>query len=224
MPNTDVPILACGDDDCRIHLFAQQNDQFQKVLSLCGHEDWIRGVEWAAFGRDLFLASCSQDCLIRIWKLYIKSASLETQDADNIRLKENTFTIENESVKIAFAVTLETVLAGHENWVNAVHWQPVFYKDGVLQQPMRLLSASMDKTMILWAPDEESGVWLEQVRVGEVGGNTLGFYDCQFNEDGSMIIAHAFHGALHLGNRIQLTQESGLQRLSFPDTLMVSKT
>nr|XP_017819436.2 elongator complex protein 2 isoform X5 [Callithrix jacchus] len=166
LPNTDVPILACGNDDCRIDLFAQQNDQFQKVLSLSGHEDWIRGVEWAAFGKDLFLASCSQDCLIRIWKLYIKSTSLETQDDDNIRLKENTFTVENEN--------------------------------GVLQQPMRLLSASMDKTMILWAPDEESGVWLEQVRVGEVGGNTLGFYDCQFNEDGTMIIAHAFHGALHL--------------------------
>uniref|UniRef100_A0A8C8YP15 Elongator complex protein 2 n=1 Tax=Prolemur simus TaxID=1328070 RepID=A0A8C8YP15_PROSS len=196
--DSEVPILACGDDDCRIHLFAQQNDQFEKVLLLCGHEDWIRGVEWAAFGGDLFLASCSQDCLIRIWKLYVKSTSVETQDDDNIRLKENTFTTENESIKITFAVTLETVLAGHENWVNAVHWQPSFYKDGILQQPMRLLSASMDKTMILWAPDEESGVWLEQVRVGEVGGNTLGFYDCQFNEDGSMIIAHAFHGALHL--------------------------
>ncbi|XP_016051455.1 PREDICTED: elongator complex protein 2 isoform X2 [Miniopterus natalensis] len=198
LPNTDVPILACGDDDCKIHLFVQQNDQFQKVLFLSGHEDWIRGVEWAAFGKDLFLASCSQDCLIRVWQLCIKSTSLETQDDDSIRLKENTFTIENESIKIVFAVTLETVLAGHENWVNAVHWQPSFYKDGVLYQPMRLLSASMDKTMILWAPDEESGVWLEQVRVGEVGGNTLGFYDCQFNEDGSMIIAHAFHGALHL--------------------------
>ncbi|XP_036177217.1 elongator complex protein 2 isoform X4 [Myotis myotis] len=166
LPNTDVPILACGDDDCKIHLFVQQNDQFQKVLFLSGHEDWIRGVEWAVFGKDLFLASCSQDCLIRIWKMYIKSTSLENQDDDNIRLKENTFTVENEN--------------------------------GVLQQPMRLLSASMDKTMILWAPDEESGVWLEQVRVGEVGGNTLGFYDCQFNEDGSLIIAHAFHGALHL--------------------------
>ncbi|XP_021092342.1 elongator complex protein 2 isoform X2 [Heterocephalus glaber] len=197
LPNTDVPVLACGDDDCKIHLFVQQNDQFQKVLFLCGHEDWIRGVEWAAFGRDLFLASCSQDCLIRIWRLYIKSTSSEMQD-DNIRLKENTFTIENGGSKVTFAVTLETVLAGHENWVNAVHWQPSFCKDGVLQQPVRLLSASMDKTMILWAPDEESGVWLEQVRVGEVGGNTLGFYDCQFNEDGSMIIAHAFHGALHL--------------------------
>uniref|UniRef100_A0A2K5NCR8 Elongator complex protein 2 n=1 Tax=Cercocebus atys TaxID=9531 RepID=A0A2K5NCR8_CERAT len=186
-----IPILACGDDDCRIHLFAQQNDQFQKVLSLCGHEDWIRGVEWAAFGRDLFLASCSQDCLIRIWKLYIKSASSETQDANNIRLKENTFTIENESVKIAFAVTLETVLAGHENWVNAVHWQPVFYKDGVLQQPMRLLSASMDKTMILWAPDEDSGVWLEQREWTPeivISGHFDGVQDLVWDPEGEFII------------------------------------
>ncbi|PKU48843.1 hypothetical protein llap_814 [Limosa lapponica baueri] len=38
----------------------------------------------------------------------------------------------------------------------------------------------------------------DQVRVGEVGGNTLGFFDCQFSPDGSMIVAHAFHGALHL--------------------------
>uniref|UniRef100_A0A2I3HTJ6 Elongator complex protein 2 n=1 Tax=Nomascus leucogenys TaxID=61853 RepID=A0A2I3HTJ6_NOMLE len=186
-----IPILACGDDDCRIHIFAQQNDQFQKVLSLCGHEDWIRGVEWAAFGRDLFLASCSQDCLIRVWKLYIKSTSLETQDDDNIRLKENTFTIENESVKIAFAVTLETVLAGHENWVNAVHWQPVFYKDGVLQQPMRLLSASMDKTMILWAPDEESGVWLEQREWTPeivISGHFHGVQDLVWDPEGEFII------------------------------------
>ncbi|XP_055089835.2 elongator complex protein 2 isoform X5 [Symphalangus syndactylus] len=188
---SEVPILACGGDDCRIHIFAQQNDQFQKVLSLCGHEDWIRGVEWAAFGRDLFLASCSQDCLIRIWKLYIKSTSLETQDDDNIRLKENTFTIENESVKIAFAVTLETVLAGHENWVNAVHWQPVFYKDGVLQQPMRLLSASMDKTMILWAPDEESGVWLEQREWTPeivISGHFHGVQDLVWDPEGEFII------------------------------------
>ncbi|XP_065746253.1 elongator complex protein 2 isoform X4 [Phocoena phocoena] len=186
-----IPILACGDDDCKIHLFVQQNDQFQKVLFLSGHEDWIRGVEWAAFGRDLFLASCSQDCLIRIWRLYIKSTFLETQEDDNIRLKENTFTIESESIKIAFAVTLETVLAGHENWVNAVHWQPSFYKDGVLQQPMRLLSASMDKTMILWAPDEESGVWLEQREWTPgivISGHFDGVQDLTWDPEGEFII------------------------------------
>ncbi|XP_068849927.1 elongator complex protein 2 isoform X6 [Capricornis sumatraensis] len=191
LPNIDVPILACGDDDCKIHLFVQQNNQFQKMLFLSGHEDWIRGVEWAAFGRDLFLASCSQDCLIRMWRLYVKSTSLETQEDDNIKLKENTFTVENESIKITFAVTLETVLAGHENWVNAVHWQPSFYKDGILQQPMRLLSASMDKTMILWAPDEESGVWLEQKEWTPeivISGHFDGVQDLTWDPEGEFII------------------------------------
>ncbi|CAH7096630.1 elongator complex protein 2 [Phodopus roborovskii] len=205
LPETNVPILACGDDDCQIHLFVQQDDQFQKVLYLCGHEDWIRGVEWATFGRDLFLASCSQDCLIRIWRLCVNPTSSEAED-DSLKLKENTFTFQDEGISITAAVTLETLLAGHENWVNAIHWQPPFYKDGVLQQQVRLLSVSMDKTMILWAPDEESGVWLEQVRVGEVGGNTLGFYDCQFGENGTMIIAHAFHGALHLWKQSKINR------------------
>uniref|UniRef100_A0A5F9CZJ7 Elongator complex protein 2 n=1 Tax=Oryctolagus cuniculus TaxID=9986 RepID=A0A5F9CZJ7_RABIT len=189
--DSEIPILACGDDDCRIHLFVQQNDQFQKMLLLCGHEDWIRGVEWASFGSDLFLASCSQDCLIRVWKLYMKSTSSGTQDDDTIRLKENTFTIENESIKTAFAVTLETVLAGHENWVNAVHWQPSFYKDGVLQHPMRLLSASMDKTMILWAPDEESGVWLEQREWTPeivISGHFDGVQDLVWDPEGEFIV------------------------------------
>nr|XP_005889282.1 PREDICTED: elongator complex protein 2 isoform X3 [Bos mutus] len=188
---SEVPVLACGDDDCKIHLFVQQNNQFQKMLFLSGHEDWIRGAEWAAFGRDLFLASCSQDCLIRIWRLYVKSTSLETQEDDNIKLKENTFNVENESIKITFAVTLETVLAGHENWVNAVHWQPSFYKDGILQQPMRLLSASMDKTMILWAPDEESGVWLEQKEWTPeivISGHFDGVQDLTWDPEGEFII------------------------------------
>ena len=34
---------------------------------------------------------------------------------------------------------------------------------GQLHQPMRLLSASMDKTMIIWSPDELDKVWVEQV-------------------------------------------------------------
>ncbi|XP_028908873.1 elongator complex protein 2 isoform X1 [Ornithorhynchus anatinus] len=198
LPGTDVPILACGGDDSKIILYVQQSGQFQKTILLDGHDDWIKGVEWADCDGNLFLASCAQDCLIRIWKLYIKSASSEIRGDDVLKLKESTFTLKNENAEKTFAIALETVLAGHENWVNAVHWQPAGYKDGRMQQQLRLLSASMDKTMILWAPDEESGLWLEQVRVGEVGGNTLGFYDCQFSPDASMILAHAFHGALHL--------------------------
>ncbi|XP_009075425.1 PREDICTED: elongator complex protein 2-like, partial [Acanthisitta chloris] len=194
LPGSNVPVL--GGDDCKISLFIQQNDQFQKALILSGHEDWIRGVEWAVCGEDLFLASCAQDCLIRIWKVCTKSKQLPETEDNSLRLKENIFTVKDTDT--SYAVTLESVLAGHENWVYAVHWQPSISKDGSMQQPMRILSASMDKTMIIWEPDKESGVWLEQVRVGEVGGNTLGFFDGQFSPDGSMIVAHAFHGALHL--------------------------
>ncbi|MEE6465443.1 hypothetical protein FKM82_006558 [Ascaphus truei] len=205
LPGSGVPVLACGGDDSQIHLYVQQNGQFQKTEVLHGHEDWVRGVEWAVSDGDLFLASCSQDCLIRIWKIFAKSVAEppRSEDEDNddgisIKLKEKIFTVQHKDLEMAYAVTLETVLAGHENSVYAVHWQPSFWKDGSIVQPMSLLSASMDKTMILWEPDEESGVWLEQVRVGEVGGNTLGFFGCQFGPDKSTILAHAFHGALHM--------------------------
>ncbi|XP_075995702.1 elongator complex protein 2 isoform X2 [Genypterus blacodes] len=201
LPGSRVPILACGGDDSRVHLYVQASgQQLQKVMSLQGHEDWIRGVEWTSGGGELLLASCSQDCLIRVWRLCAKAGTDAHAEDDRsiIRMKENVFQVKERDVSSAFAVSLETVLAGHENWVYGVHWQPPHYKGGELQQPLSLLSASMDKTMILWAPEEGSGVWVEQVRVGEVGGNTLGFYGCQMSPDGSMIVAHAFHGALHL--------------------------
>ena len=37
-----------------------------------------------------------------------------------------------------------------------------------------------------------------QVRVGEVGGNTLGFYGGVFNPTGEKILAHSYQGSLHM--------------------------
>ena len=47
-------------------------------------------------------------------------------------------------IKLTFAVTLETVLAGHENWVNAVHWQPSFYKGRKKIKHKALISVKSD--------------------------------------------------------------------------------
>ncbi|XP_062846773.1 elongator complex protein 2 [Trichomycterus rosablanca] len=200
LPGSKVPVLACGGDDSKVHLYVQLAGQFQKELTLQGHEDWVRGVEWAAKDGELLLASCSQDCLIRVWRLVLKCTSKPQSSAEEmLKMKEDVFEVEGK----LYAVALETVLAGHENWVYGIHWQPPFSKGGLIEQPLSLLSASMDKTMILWGPEEASGVWVEQVRVGEVGGNTLGFYGCQMSPDGSTILAHAFHGALHLWHRDQ---------------------
>lgn len=53
---------------------------------------------------------------------------------------------------------VETVLYGHEGWVYGVHWQPPTHDNsGQRHQPMKLLTASMDKTMIIWEPDTETG-------------------------------------------------------------------
>ncbi|CAF2706640.1 unnamed protein product [Rotaria sp. Silwood2] len=37
-----------------------------------------------------------------------------------------------------------------------------------------------------------------KARVGEIGGNTLGFYGCTFSPCGSYILGHGYEGALHL--------------------------
>jgi len=44
-----------------------------------------------------------------------------------------------------------------------------------------------------------------QVRVGEVGGTTLGFYGAVFSPDGESILGHGYQGAFHLWNNITNT-------------------
>lgn len=59
-------------------------------------------------------------------------------------LWEESFFVVVVGIKITFAVTLETVLAGHENWVNAVHWQPSFYKGRKKSKHKALISITSD--------------------------------------------------------------------------------
>ena len=41
-----------------------------------------------------------------------------------------------------------------------------------------------------------------QVRVGEVGGTTLGFYGGVFSPDGRSILGHGYQGGFHLWNNV----------------------
>lgn len=107
------------------------------------------------------------------------------------------------------------MLIGHDDWVSQVSWKrPFIAEDGIdlallqlltvlgtLTQPMGLFTASMDATAIFWEIDEDSGLWLERVRVGKVGGNLLGFFGGDLGVDGS-IIAHGWSGAFHLWKHV----------------------
>ncbi|RZB40823.1 elongator complex protein 2 [Asbolus verrucosus] len=179
LPSTDTLILACALDNSNIELYVE-DDQFNLSTTLKGHEDWVRGLDFTVDDKgDLILASSSQDCYIRLWRITTKY--LEQTNFDNI-LK----------TKIGdFKIYIDSILTGHEGWVYSVHWNP---------KSTQLLSASLDKSMIIWELDLESNLWLEKIRVGEVGGNTLGFYGGVFSPDGESILAHSYHGAFHIWN------------------------
>lgn len=189
-----VPLLIFGGSDTKLNIYAERNNEFEETMSLTGHEDWIRAIDTTVENNgDLLIASCAQDCFIRLWRLTLTSDDIDCEN--DIKLRGNSFMLHDaDGTAYSFNVGLEAIMAGHENWIYGLHWHPRLSDD----QPLKLLSASMDKTMILWELDGDLGVWIEKVRVGEVGGNTLGFYGNRFSPDGQSILAHGFQGAFHL--------------------------
>ena len=182
-------LLAATLDDDKIHFYSENSQVFTRIESLLGHEDWVRDLDFTTDGNgDTLLASSSQDSFIRIWRISSKAESILPAGEDLIQVEERTFKI-GETTQI---LILESVLQGHENWVYSVHWNRT--AEGKLQ----LLSSSMDKTMIIWSLDVEQEIWTEKIRVGDVGGNSLGYYGAKFHGSGKSIIGHGFLGSLHL--------------------------
>jgi len=72
----------------------------------------------------------------------------------------------------------------------------------------------MDKAIMIWKPEKESGIWLNESRVGKIGGqNTLGFFSAIFNSEGTTILGHSYNGALHMW--VCVENEEGGEILDF---------
>lgn len=84
----------------------------------------------------------------------------------------------------------------------------ILKKLGEAHQSLRLLSGSMDRTMIIWEYCSDSGLWENRVRVGELGGNSLGFYGGLFGPEGKYILAHGYNGTFHLWKKKNTENES----------------
>lgn len=196
LPGCESVMLACAMDNDLIHLYAKEEEQYVLVEKLKGHTDWVRGLDSIREGADVLLASASQDSFIRLWRISPREQvraqrSFEEFSADeDIVLEERVFSVTAEGQQFHYALALESVLQGHEGWVYGAH----FIRQG---DKLNLLSSSIDKTLTVWTPSE-SGVWFESVRVGEVGGASLGFYGGKFAPDGKAFIGHGFQGSLHL--------------------------
>jgi elongator complex protein 2 len=62
--------------------------------------------------------------------------------------------------KTNYNITFSALLPGHDDWVFTVRFHP--------SNPNFLLSASADASLIVWAPEPQSGIWIPEMRLGEV--------------------------------------------------------
>ncbi|KAG0608058.1 hypothetical protein M758_8G074700 [Ceratodon purpureus] len=200
-------LMAMGGLDEQVHLYVGDlTGQFKSVCHLKGHQDWIRALDFSLPAKDesglaVFLASSAQDRIIRMWKISAKKvlstdSAPVTQPSLKMYIEGPTFKADGSS----WQVSLESLLVGHEDWVYSVRWQPPqsLDADGVPCRSMCVLSASMDRTMMIWKPDPKSGIWMNVVTVGELGHTALGFYGGAWGPQGNAILAHGYSGSLHL--------------------------
>ena len=192
--------------------------QFIKACELKGHSDWIRSLDFSlpvtisSEKHNLFLVSSSQDRTIRIWKMdseAISSGSTAQLRKANIEI---TSYIEGPlfvAGNTSYQVSLESLLVGHEDWVYSVEWQPPTVLPGnEAHQAMSILSASMDKMMMIWRPEKNTGLWINSVTVGELSHSALGFYGGHWQPDGKSILAHDYGGSFHMWRDVGLDSEN----------------
>lgn len=205
--------LHCG---CHLSwvLFFGTYLQFLYACELKGHTDWIRSLDFSLpicnkdEAKSILLVSSSQDKGIRIWKLTLRSSLGSTQGAyrrEEINLAsyiEGPMLVAGSS---SYQISLESLLIGHEDWVYSVEWQPplIASVEGIdYHQPQSILSASMDKTMMVWQPEKTSGIWMNVVTVGELSHCALGFYGGHWSPNGDSILAHGYGGSFHLWKNV----------------------
>ncbi|KAI8808585.1 WD40-repeat-containing domain protein [Cladochytrium replicatum] len=174
---------------------------------------------------DLIIASSSQDKYIRLWRL---SADIEsTAPVEKLPEPKNTIRsdaeVESELTEDLIDILEEANEAGKDRQLSlkahafsvtdpSCGDQSVLLmkrnyilidfslgdEDGLYHQPMTLVTASADKSIILWRPDLSTNVWINETRMGEVGGSTLGFHGATFSPDGTYVFAHGYNGAVNL--------------------------
>ncbi|KVI05393.1 WD40 repeat-containing protein [Cynara cardunculus var. scolymus] len=197
-------ILAMGGLDNKIHLYCgEKTGQFVRACELKGHTDWIRSLDFSlpvdGETYSLLLVSSSQDRGIHIWRMALCDSvgNFDKKKAENslaYYIKGPVFL----AGSFSYQVSLESLLIGHEDWVYSVEWQPSSLVDNSSYQPQSILSASMDKTMMIWQPERTTGIWVNVVTVGELSHSALGFYGGHWSSNGDSILAHGYGGAFHL--------------------------
>lgn len=185
--------------------FSQDHSDFSLQATLSGHEGWIRSLDFIPEtpdtpDGDLLLASASQDKYVRLWRIH-KGKDLPAQAATasdptvgaylpgrSPSNKAYRFRAQDEA---DYSVTFEALLFNHDDWIYSARW------NRSEQGSLWLLSASADNSLVIWECDPSSGIWVPDVRLGEISrekgattatGSIGGFWTGLWSPDGSSIL------------------------------------
>ncbi|RAL54372.1 unnamed protein product [Cuscuta campestris] len=210
LPGSNRLVLAMGGLDSKIHLYCgERTGKFTPACELKSHTDWIRSLDFSLpictnGDTSILLVSSSQDKGIRLWKLALKDviANHRKQEMSlEFYIKGPAFVAGSSY----YQVSMEALLIGHEDWAYSVEWQPPSSSSdegSECYQPQSILSASMDKTMMIWKPEKITGIWMNVVTVGELSHCALGFYGGHWSPCGNSILAHGYGGSFHLWKNV----------------------
>ncbi|KAB7500759.1 hypothetical protein Anas_12745, partial [Armadillidium nasatum] len=174
---------------------------------------------------DLFVVTTGDDFCIKGWKISINDGSIEESftyklpgralvldiliiPSDECRKDQhwplivyggddgNTYIMSSADGK---EYNLTFKLSGHQDWITSLS----FCIEG---NSLWLLSCAKteDRSIVVWEAQEDSSsinkekIWVEKTRLGEVGGNREGFFNCKFGPAGDKIVAVSYQGGLHL--------------------------
>lgn len=176
--SSDEYLVAIGNTSRNTYIYAgSPAASFKIAAKLEGQGDWVRALAFSPAHTDgsLLLASGCQDRYIRIWSITpgvdtskrfaINDGTEALTDAVDPTYDESTGQLSNKVYELAtatpYSMKFDALIIGHDDWIYSLKWHPSS------QEPC-LMSSSADSSIMIWSPDELSGVWLSKTQLGDI--------------------------------------------------------
>lgn len=160
-------------------------DNHKLAVRLEGHEDWVKSLSfrYQETPGDYLLCSGAQDRYIRLWRIKINDLIEYVEDnMNNLTLLNNKQYIFDIDIDLKVCITFEALIMGQDDWISSLQWH---------ETRLQLLTSTADTALMVWEPDEASGIWVCNLRLGELSskgastatGSSGGFWSCLWFTD-----------------------------------------
>lgn len=211
--------IASGSQDTKIRVWRLETNPNSSVSSTVYRSQGadscnVSTVDSVSIGSEVNIINLEYDELEDCEDAEKSSAATSMNDYQDEIKNEARLNFKSSDGKLNYAIYLEALLIGHEDWITSVSWMSSHNDNMIVtnQLPpisMQLFSTSMDRNMCIWSLDELSGVWTPNVRVGDIGGqlggsvgnNLLGFVGGAACGEEQLLLGVGYGGSLHLWSK-----------------------